>query len=335
MTELRKFAATCQFGTFEDEMLRDSIVTGLRVHRHRERVLQETTLALQKAIDICTNEMAANQRLKMEQTDTVHLVHGNETRARHADPRKNPRKIKNCKYCVDSHAARNCPAFGKTCTKCNKKTHLAKVCRSTPKHSNEKPKKKSKDERQRVNQLIENGASDEPDSDESIFSLQSPRQKKKYITEILVTANKTEDNILIKFQVDTGASCSTITLKDYKKMTHEMPEKSNVKLKLYDQSPIPPIGSTKLYCTANGVRRKVHFEIVEYASTSLLSGRASEALKLIHFNEECILHVDLTSDESLTQEKILHNYRDVFTGLDKLPGTYHIDMHLDMCAYSS
>ena len=75
------------------------------------------------------------------------------------------------------------------------------------------------------------------------------------------------------------------------------------------------------------MRKKVHFEIVEYASTSLLSGRASEALKLIHFNEECILHVDLTSDESPTQEKILHNYRDVFTGLGKLPGTYHIDMH--------
>ena len=188
----------------------------------------------------------------MEQTDTVHLVHGNETCAHRTDPRKNPRKIKNCKYRGDSHAAGNCPA--KACTNCNKKNHLAKVCRSTPKQSNEKPKKKSKDERQRVNQLNENGASDEPDSDESIFSMQSPRQKKKYITEILVTANKTEDNILIKFQVDTGASCSTITLKDYKKITHETLEKSNVKLKLYDQSLIQPTGSTKLYCTANGMR---------------------------------------------------------------------------------
>ena len=133
LTELREFAATCQFGTFEDEMLRDRIVTGLRDHEHRERVLRETTLTLQKTIDICrTNEMAANQRLKMEQTHTVHLVHGNETRARHADSRKNPRKIKNRKYCVDSHAAGKCPAFGKICTKCNKKNHLANVCRSTP-----------------------------------------------------------------------------------------------------------------------------------------------------------------------------------------------------------
>ena len=41
-----------------------------------------------------------------------------------------------------------------------------------------------------------------------------------------------------------------------------MPEKSNVKPKLYDQSLIKPIGSTKLYCTANGLRKKVHFEFL-------------------------------------------------------------------------
>ena len=101
-----------------------------------------------------------------------------------------------------------------------------------------------------------------------------------------MTTNKTEDNIPNKFQVDTGASCSTITLQDYKKITHEMPEKSYVKLKLHDQSLIQPIGRTKFYGAANGMRKQVHFEIVKHAS--ILSGRASEALKLIHFNEECI-----------------------------------------------
>ena len=40
LTELRKFAATCQFGTFEDEMPLDRIVTGLRDHEHRERLLR-------------------------------------------------------------------------------------------------------------------------------------------------------------------------------------------------------------------------------------------------------------------------------------------------------
>ena len=46
LTALRKVAATCEFGTFEDEMLRDRIVTGLRDHGHRERLLRESTLTL-------------------------------------------------------------------------------------------------------------------------------------------------------------------------------------------------------------------------------------------------------------------------------------------------
>ena len=40
LTELREFAATCQFGTFEDEMLRDRIVTGLRDQGQSERLLR-------------------------------------------------------------------------------------------------------------------------------------------------------------------------------------------------------------------------------------------------------------------------------------------------------
>lgn len=55
----RKLAATCQFGTFKDETMRDRIVTGLRDHGHRE---------LQIAINICrTNEMAASQRHKIRE----------------------------------------------------------------------------------------------------------------------------------------------------------------------------------------------------------------------------------------------------------------------------
>ena len=46
LTALRKLSATCEFAPFEDEMLRDRIVTGLRDHGHRERLLGESTLAI-------------------------------------------------------------------------------------------------------------------------------------------------------------------------------------------------------------------------------------------------------------------------------------------------
>ena len=125
---------------------------------------------------------------------------------------------------------------------------------------------------------------------------------------------------------ELSAQCSTLTLEDYKRITSAIPDQSDTKLRLYDQSVIHPVGSTKLYCTDNGLTKKVHFEIVEHASTSLLSGRASETLELIHFNEEYLMQVNPSSDTPLNQEQVLREYHGVFSGLRKLPGTYHIDM---------
>ena len=94
--------------------------------------------------------------------------------------------------------------------------------------------------------------------------------------------NKDEKPVLIKFQVDTGASCSTLTLRDYKRITSTIPDQSNTKLKLYDQSVIHPVGSTKLYCTVNGLTKKVNFEIIEHASTSLLPGGKPTCHFIVH-----------------------------------------------------
>lgn len=64
-----------------------------------------------------------------------------------------------------------------------------------------------------------------------------------------------------------------------------------------------------------------------YASTSLLSGRASEALQLIHFGQGYLVQVNPSRDlPPLNQEQVLHKYHDVFSGLGQLHGTYHNDM---------
>ena len=38
--------------------------------------------------------------------------------------------IRNCKYCGGWHKQGSCPAYGKSCRRCNKKGHFASVCLS-------------------------------------------------------------------------------------------------------------------------------------------------------------------------------------------------------------
>ena len=109
------------------------------------------------------------------------------------------------------------------------------------------------------------------------------------------------------------------------KLIEQAPQQSPTKLKLSDQSTITPLGQTKLLCKANGITKKVHFQVIKDAPTSLLSGKVCEALELLQFNEECVLYITLAKQNALTLEQVLRDYSDVFTGLGTLARVYHID----------
>ena len=125
--------------------------------------------------------MAASQQHKMEQSGTIHFAHEELKRGQRENPRINSRPTRPCKYCGDTHAAGNCPAYSRTCEKYNKKNHLAKLCQSTFNQGNKKPKPNGKKPRkyQRVNQLEQDQPPDKLSSDESIFTLHAPNRDKK------------------------------------------------------------------------------------------------------------------------------------------------------------
>ena len=49
--------------------------------------------------------------------------------------------MKQCKYCGTNHNLRQCPAYGKKCSKCNMKNHFAKMCRSRDQESQRRTQK--------------------------------------------------------------------------------------------------------------------------------------------------------------------------------------------------
>ena len=53
VTDLRTKAKTCELGTLRDGLIRDRIVCGITDDKLRARLLRESDLTLEKAIDIC------------------------------------------------------------------------------------------------------------------------------------------------------------------------------------------------------------------------------------------------------------------------------------------
>ena len=64
MIDLRTKAKTCEFGERTDSLIRDRIDEGVLDDRTRSRLLRESSLTLQSALDICRSSEAAFAQLK-------------------------------------------------------------------------------------------------------------------------------------------------------------------------------------------------------------------------------------------------------------------------------
>ena len=143
VTELKLIANNCNFGSLEDELIRDRLVYVTNSERVKERLLREEELTLLKALKICCADEQSNKQLEAMKTDEdVHAIYKPKESKVNKDQFKLNTKRKNfmkrndkqhestfkCKYCGKSHAPKQCPAFGKKCHNCGKNNHFFKVC---------------------------------------------------------------------------------------------------------------------------------------------------------------------------------------------------------------
>ena len=127
-----------------------------------------------------------------------------------AEKRKQRREhIKDCKFCGLSHDKGKCQAYGLTCAICLKRNHVARMCQSQA-HLPRSNKLPAHAKVRYVN--------DEP------ASLLSDR--KHYYANIHVSPLGGQKALTLKFQIDTGASCSTLALVDYKRTLTVLPYKA-------------------------------------------------------------------------------------------------------------
>ena len=124
---LRNLAKTCNYGTLEENLIRDRIVMGIRENSTRKRLLQESELTLNRCIDICrANESTAIQLKAIGNEEDVNVVKKKSVHGSKGVQKRVSKDI-DCKYCGRKHIRKkeDCPAWGKSCCKCGMQNHFA------------------------------------------------------------------------------------------------------------------------------------------------------------------------------------------------------------------
>jgi len=127
LTELRKAIKSTLYKD-TDDMIRDRIVMGIKNKGTQERLLRESKLTLNKAVEFCRPTEISRSQAKVLQEPV--LVDAVRRQSLNSSPDLN--KI-DCKYCGYKHFRNaRCPATGKTRAKCQGRNHFASVCLSDP-----------------------------------------------------------------------------------------------------------------------------------------------------------------------------------------------------------
>ena len=258
VTELRTKASTCEFGELCESLIRDRIVCGISCNTLREKLLQETDLSLQKAIDMCRASEFSKRQTKSitEESKSVDYVNKNATRDGKFPPKEKNEKDRqkmtksgppnSCKRCGTVHAPRKCPAFGKICQKCKNRNHFASQCLSKNVHFVES------------DQAAQPFVEDEQLEELFIGQVQKDDHKQEWKASLQVNNN------LVEFKLDTGAQANVIP-SDVFNSLKGMPQLKTTKAKLtgFNGSEIPVAGVARMICKYKDKQIDSDFFVVE------------------------------------------------------------------------
>ena len=332
VTVLRTLAATCEFQTLHDGLIRDRIVCGIRNQTIKERLLRESELTLQKTLDICrASEVSPKQVKSLSDLSSANVDalgkdqrkhnHRGNFRRHNNKPDNGKPPNKSCGNCGRVHEPKSCPAYGKKCNNCHKLGHFAKLCRSQDKN----PKKSVHDV--------------DYESDSSTHGID--------MVKTAVTSDNEEEHASLKInntticiKLDSGAETNVLTKKDFetavpKRQRRSKLKTSAAKLTAFGGHNIPVIGKCYLRCQYKGASEVLEFQVVE-TGKSLLGCTNCKSMKLITFHNVDQLRNYPINDASpqsslhgLTSDQIFEKYSKCFDGLGRISDPYHIKINPD------
>ena len=335
VTELHSIARDCDLGEKYDRLMLHSLILGINSDRTRRRMFEKEDLTLENAIKLCRAHETTTMDLKAvaEAAAEVHAVYGqpnkqkkiqkghqtNKTNEKiqkghqtnktnemiHKGQSSQPGQASSCGNCGRAHPPRQCPAYGQVCSACRKHNHFARCCRSK-----RQPAVQSA-------HLVEEGSDSGSESAESLYHVAVSRRDKKVLADLTLETPGGK-KLQTVMQVDTAATCNVLTGKDYQNLGAPPVQPTKVKLNMYNDTQIKPLGTLKLKVAENGETLKFYVVDQLQPKHSLLSAQSCLDMGLISLTES----VHLVTP----QEDLLKEFEDVFKGVGTLPGEYNIEL---------
>ena len=318
ITALHCLAEHCGYGELHDEMIRDRLVVGLGDASLSERLQMDPDLTLEKAVTAARQSEAVKRQQAVVrgaegQASNVDNVHtrpqqpkrhreGVQQQYRHVSAQQRHKQVSSSKTCTrcgksSPHSRQQCPAREATCRKCGKKGHYQAVCRST------KSVNLVTTEQDEVFIAAVNGQVPTVDAGDNPWM-------------VTVSVNGSP----VDFKIDTGADVSVISDTTYKGLTRKAslrpPRKS---LTGPSCQPLEVCGQFTGTLQHGDCTACEEIFVVKSLQMSLLGRPAIESLGLVS-------RVHTVEDLKL---RYTSKYPDLFKGLGKIPGEYHIHLKDD------
>jgi hypothetical protein len=317
MIRLRQGVRYCEYDKLKtsadpaEELLLVVLVAGLRDSDVKDRVLDK--------IQSTPGGLAVDQVVSFVQQFEVRrqFVHArtvassNQSVAANDDinavVQRNTNSIKNCNFCGRDHAARKCPAYGKTCTKCSKPNHFASVCRSkvqAPAHYV--------------------GDTDDQQVDDIWFA---NKPAAKNATQSFRIGDK-----LVRMQIDTGASVSVISSKMWTDLDKPSLGKSFKRLEAYDGHAMKTMGTFTSVLEHNGVLSPIVLTVVDSEKSFGLLGRdiLNEVSCIGHIAIQTCVEPLPTIKGVVARMQLVDNAKNVFCAARKVPVALEEKVHLEL-----
>ena len=135
MAELRRLAASCQFGAHLDDALRDWFVCGIYIESIQKELLTKKTLSMEEAVKLALSLSSAEKTSpamhagKPWKTSTA--VHSMHRPSSSSSLKPNGMRTRTCYRCgKPGHVQDRCRFKTATCHSCGKIGHIAPVCKS-------------------------------------------------------------------------------------------------------------------------------------------------------------------------------------------------------------